>query len=194
MPSSFVTVDLKELEWVKVLEITVPPDLVWLGLIHMLRPVQSSRADLTSLIGCIREQAASVKRPRERGTLLGIANKMEHAMQQPPSTAIGRQATSEAVPNNKHTVFKTMRQDLRQWRKQPASDNPFNADYIRFIKGVIDQPRGRPKLVHPNFFESIDGATKSAMTILRTLKCSALAYAEVQKHLATQATAGHSRK
>ena len=38
----------KELEWVKVLEISVPPDLGWLVLINMLRPAQFVRIDLGS--------------------------------------------------------------------------------------------------------------------------------------------------
>ncbi len=128
MRSGDVVVDLKELEWVKVLEIAVSQDLVWPGLIHMLRQVKLDRMDLELLINCIREHAATVKRPGERGTLNRIAAKMEKAMQQPPSAAPGRRGTSEAVPNNKQTVFKTMRQDLGQWRKHPTPGNKFYAD------------------------------------------------------------------
>lgn len=142
--SSDLVVDLEELEWVKVLEITVPPALVWIGLINMLCPAQFDRVDLGLLIDCIREHAATVKRPHERATLKRVADKMERAIQLPPPSPPASLAASHQLPNNKQTVLKTMRKDLRQWKRSPTPNNPFNVEHIRFIEGLIGPNAGPP--------------------------------------------------
>jgi hypothetical protein len=127
---SRVVVDLKELEWEKVFEDPVPTELGWLGLIQALRPVQFDRSDLELLIYCIRENAVAVKPPRERASLEKIANKMARAMRLPPTGA-------NQVPNNKQTVLKKMRQDLRKWNRKPTPDDPYQSEYIKMAKAIL---------------------------------------------------------
>ncbi len=57
---------------------------------------------------------------------------------------------------------------------------------IRFIKALIDQPQGRPRKPLSRTVLADDGKARSAMTILRTLKGSGIAYEEVLKYLATR--------
>ena len=135
MRSGDVVVDLKERDWVKVLEIPVPSDLLWLAGINMLHPVQFDRINLGLLIYCMRKHVVKVKRPRERGTLERIAEKMERAMRIPPSSQPAHQAMSEHVPNDKQTALKAMRRDLRGWKKNRPPDDPLLKTYLGVLNG-----------------------------------------------------------
>ena len=131
--------DLKELEWVKVLEVTVPQDLVWLAEANMTHPVQFERTDLGLLIYCIREHARTVKHPRERSPLERIADKMETAMQKPAA----HPAPSKQLPNNKQTALKVMRQDLQDWQDTPTADEPVYKQYKKAVEDLTGKPLGR---------------------------------------------------
>lgn len=134
--SDFVTVNLKEHEWVKVLEASVPQDLIWLGEINMLHPVQFDRAELGLLIYCVREHAATFKRPRERAALERIADKLAEAMRTPPT----HPASPKRLPNNKETALKVMRQDLQGWQNTPIADDPVFKQYKKAIEGLTGKP------------------------------------------------------
>jgi hypothetical protein len=142
--SGEVVVDLKELEWVKVLEVTVPSDLVWLALINMAHPVQFDRLDLGLLIYCIREHAVTVKRTRERAMLERIADKMEKAVRMPPSSPRARPTASKQVPNNRQTALKVMRQFLQEQQNTPTADDPVFTEYKKAVEGLTGKPLGRP--------------------------------------------------
>lgn len=100
-----VVVDLKEIEWVKVLKISVPSCLVWLAYIHMLYPVQIDRGELGLLIYSVREHAMTVKALRERTALERITDKMAKAMLAPTSSPQLRSTDSRYVPNNRQSAI-----------------------------------------------------------------------------------------
>lgn len=112
-----VVVDLKEREWVKVLEVPVPHDLIWLGGIKMLHPVQFDRNELGLLVFYIREHARTVKTSREKRLYERLSDKMAEAMSSPPLNTRTSCSRSQFVPNDKQVVFKEMGKDLLEWEK-----------------------------------------------------------------------------
>ena len=102
---SVVVVDLKEIEWIKVLEISVPSFLIWIAYINMLHPVQIDRHELGILIHYVREHAGTVTAPRERRALERIANKMAKALSAPATRARLR-SDSRYVPNNRQSAIR----------------------------------------------------------------------------------------
>jgi hypothetical protein len=148
--SGEVVVDLKELEWVKILEITVPSDLVWLARIKMLHPVQFNRVDLTLLINCVRANAAAVTRSRERCVLERIADKLEKAMRLPPPRPTRHLAASKHVRNDKQTALKAMQQDLRNLRKTTPADDPVLTQLQDAVNALTKSLKGRREKSFPD--------------------------------------------
>lgn len=130
-----VIVDLQELEWVKVLEVPVPPDLVWLALIKMLHSVQFDRNELGLLVFSIRQYAETIKQPREQKVFERIADKMEEAMSSHPPSIKGRSKAAQRVPNDKKVALRAMRRELREWEKNPMANDPALAEF----QGVIER-------------------------------------------------------
>lgn len=118
-----VVVDLKEREWVKVLEVPVPRDLIWLGGIKMLHPVQFDRNDLGLLVLYMRMHAGEIKQSRDKRQYERLADKMAEAMSSRPlKTRTGR-PRSEFVPNDKETVLREMGKDILEWEKTLSVDS-----------------------------------------------------------------------
>jgi hypothetical protein len=117
-----VVVDLKEREWVKVIEIPLPADLFWLARIGMLQPVKFEREELGLLVYTLREHAETVRQRKDRLLIERIADKMAEAMQTPATGRRTKLATNSTVPNDKPSALRAMRQDLRLFKKQNPHD------------------------------------------------------------------------
>lgn len=141
-PRDIVVVDLEEREWVKVLEVPVPRDLIWLAVIKMLHPVQFDRNELGMLVFQIREHVRKVRQPREKRLFDRLADKMADAMSSCSSKAETRRTSSEFVPNDKRVALRTMRRDLREWEKDSGADDPALAEYQAVMESFRTQLLG----------------------------------------------------
>ena len=142
---SEVIVNLKELEWAKVLEIPVPAELIWISFIDMRIPVIFPKEDLGVLILVIRLRAPTVKAASERRLLERISDKMETAMRSLPAKSTQVQNTSKRGPNDKQTVLKMLRNNYTDWIANPTVADPQYNEQMKVIKVLLDQEQSRLK-------------------------------------------------
>ena len=114
---SIIVLDLKEREWVRVLEVPVPEDLLWLAGIDMLHPVQFAPQDLRSLTMYVWAHSTSVKKPYERKVFNRLLDKMYTALE--PHAGEPRCSTQpSSSQNNKRTALAKLRRWLPESEKK----------------------------------------------------------------------------
>jgi hypothetical protein len=98
-----IVLDLKEIEWVKVLEVPVP--LVWLAAINMLRPVEFDPIELHTLALGVWAHMDDVKKPSEHLIYSRILEKIYTAIETHKPKVPRRPAKPTFAPNNKQTAL-----------------------------------------------------------------------------------------
>lgn len=151
-----IEVDLKERDWVKVLEVPVPADLVWLARINMLCPVQFERTDLQFLIYTLRMLDDTAGNSRTRAAYSRIADAMMNALHGSTSNTRTTASSSASPPNDKLTALKAMKADMREMMKDPETV-PLCLQYKAAINALLAQARARRR---PKRRTQTDGDSK----------------------------------